>query len=66
MNTQQDKHQEHQAHQAKQVAQPADESLKKHGDQLEKPLHDAIAPDSQSNQDSQDSQDSRRREGDRQ
>ncbi|WP_194722289.1 hypothetical protein [Noviherbaspirillum malthae] len=49
MNIQQDKQQERQ-HQGHQVAQPAEESLKKHGDQLEKPLHDALVPDSRNGQ----------------
>jgi hypothetical protein len=49
MNIQQDKQQERER-QGQQVAQPAEESLKKHGDQLEKPLHDALVPDSRSGQ----------------
>lgn len=49
MNNQQDRQQEGER-QGHQVAQPAEESLKKHGDQLEKPLHDALVPDERNRQ----------------
>lgn len=42
MDTGQDKEQ---ARVKNQVAQPADESLKMHGDQLEKPLHEMLEDD---------------------
>lgn len=50
MNIQQDKQQEAER-QTHQLAQPAEESLKKHGDQLEKPLHDALVPGNRNEQD---------------
>lgn len=48
MDIRQDKQQSQQnpaSQQAGQVAQPAEESLKMHGDQLEKPLHEMLEDD---------------------
>lgn len=46
MDTRQDKQRDKKA---RQIAQPADGSLKLHGDQLEKPLHEMLDSDGEAN-----------------